>query len=642
MKKVLAIGFGLMFLSGLSQAKDPVIMTVGGEDVTKSEFEYLYNKNSQQQINPQTLDEYVEMFKLYKMKVADAKQFGLDNKTSFKKEIEQYRHELAAPYLVDSLYLYKLVDEAYARSRKEVPASHIMLFKSQNPVENLKLRHKMDSIKGCLNNGESFEDLARKYSQDRGSSSKGGNMGWMVAGRYPYSFEEVAYNLTPGEISDIVESPVGYHIIRVGESRPARGRVKVAHILKFTRDANKKDEVKAFMDSLYGVLKAEPAKFGDLAKKYSDDLGSARQNGMLPKFGAGEMVEEFDSVSFALKNGEISEPFETPYGYHIVYKLESSPVEDYNTVKTLTLNKLSKNSDERAAMIRKHNAGRFAPNHKAGLNKKTVDALRETVKEKGITPEVVADWNTMAKRPIATVDGQNIAVAEFAKKLDGVDQSNTEVASAIFDSRLDSFFSDLVINAEEQSLEKKVPEYRNLLKEYHDGTLLYDVSVMKVWDRAALDTQGLDRYFKEHKEDYAWTEPHVKGYFVQTVNDSVAQLIKERFVQLGGDSIAVTLRKEFPKELAIEKILIAKGANPMVDHVVWGGPEVESSIAKYQTYFILDPRILMMPEEVGDVKGLVTSDYQNMFQNAWEDELRKTYPVKVNEKVLNQVKKELK
>ena len=194
MKKPILTGVGLAAVLLAYAAKDPVIMTINGEDVTKSEFEYLYNKNSQQQINPQTLDEYVEMFKLYKMKVADAKVAGLDTTAKFRKEAEQYRHDLATPYLADSVYLNQLVDEAYARSRKEAVAKHIMFFKSPNPEHNLQMKAKADSLKQVLDNGGNFEELARQYSQDKRSAVKGGTMGyigsisvWIRGGRVRYA-----------------------------------------------------------------------------------------------------------------------------------------------------------------------------------------------------------------------------------------------------------------------------------------------------------------------------------------------------------------------------------------------------------------------------------------------------------------------
>ncbi len=181
MKHTLLAGFGLGVLALAYAAKDPVIMTVNGVDVPKSEFEYLYNKNSQQQINPQTLDEYVEMFKLYKMKVADAKAEGLDTLSSFIKETEQYRRDLAAPYLADSVLLNKYIDEAVDHARQEAEAIHIMLFKTRDAATNRVMKQRMDSIRGVVLSGGDFAELAKQYSGDRSSSSRGGRMGWIVA-----------------------------------------------------------------------------------------------------------------------------------------------------------------------------------------------------------------------------------------------------------------------------------------------------------------------------------------------------------------------------------------------------------------------------------------------------------------------------
>ncbi len=200
------------------------------------------------------------------------------------------------------------------------------------------------------------------------------------------------------------------------------------------------------------------------------------------------------------------------------------------------------------------------------------------------------------------------------------------------------YYNNLLVEAEEASLEQTEPDYRNLLKEYVDGSLLYEVSVRKVWDKAAKDTEGLEKYFEANRANYKWTEPHVKGYLVQTTNDSVASLIRERAAALAPDTLVQTLRKEFKGSIGIDRVLVSKGTNAMVDNIMFGGPEVQPSNSKYQVYFMIDPRVLTEPEEAADVKGLVTSDYQNEFQTAWENELRRKYPVKVNEKVLRQVK----
>ena len=615
-------------------------MTINGEDVTKSEFEYLYNKNSQQQINPQTLDEYVEMFKLYKMKVADAKAAGLDTTAKFRKEAEQYRHDLATPYLADSVYLNQLVDEAYARSRKEAVAKHIMFFKSPNPEHNLQMKAKADSLKQVLDNGGNFEELARQYSQDKRSAVKGGTMGYIVSGQYPYGFEVAAFATPEGSISDVVESPQGYHILKGGHKRDARGRVKVSHILKLARQESDWARAKEQIDSLYQVVTANPEKFNEIATTNSDDRGSARQGGQLPWFGAGEMVEEFDSAAFALKKGEISKPVKSQFGYHIIIKQDERGPLPKEAVKKQTLARMSSPQDERYSLIQKHQTELFAARHKAQVNQSGLDAVNDYVAKNGIDSLFYAKWlGNDGNITLMTADGNKYNVADFVAKFNGVKQSNPAAAKEIIDANLDSWMNGILTGLEEEALAKSEPDYRNLLKEYVDGSLLYEVSVLKVWDKAAKDIPGLEKYFAENRMKYKWDTPHVKGVFVQAVNDSVATAIKDLARGAAEDDIVPALRKQFKNQMAAEKILVPKGSNAMVDYVAFDGPVAPSSIEKYPVMFMLNKRVLTVPEEMQDVKGLVTSDYQNMFQEQWENELRNKYSVKVNKKVLKSVNK---
>lgn len=638
MKKPILTGVGLAAVLLAYAAKDPVIMTINGEDVTKSEFEYLYNKNSQQQINPQTLDEYVEMFKLYKMKVADAKAAGLDTTAKFRKEAEQYRHDLATPYLADSVYLNQLVDEAYARSRKEAVAKHIMFFKSPNPEHNLQMKAKADSLKQVLDNGGNFEELARQYSQDKRSAVNGGTMGYIVSGQYPYGFEVAAFATPEGSVSDVVESPQGYHILKGGHKRDARGRVKVSHILKLARQESDWARAKEQIDSLYQVVTANPEKFNEIATTNSDDRGSARQGGQLPWFGAGEMVEEFDSAAFALKKGEISKPVKSQFGYHIIMKQDERDPLPKEAVKKQTLARMSSPQDERYTLIQKHQTERFAARHKAQVNQSGLAAVNDYAAKNGIDSLFYAKWlGNDGNITLMTADGNKYSVADFVAKFNGVKQSNPVAAKEIIDANLDSWMNGILTGLEEEALAKSEPDYRNLLKEYVDGSLLYEVSVLKVWDKAAKDIPGLEKYFAENRMKYKWDTPHVKGVFVQAANDSVATAIKDLARGAAEDDIVPALRKQFKNQMAAERILVPKGSNAMVDYVAFDGPVAPSSIEKYPVMFMLNKRILTVPEEMQDVKGLVTSDYQNMFQEQWENDLRKKYNVKVNKKVLKSV-----
>lgn len=640
MKKILVASAGVCAVALAFAAKDPVIMTVNGVDVPKSEFEYLYNKNSQQQINPQNLEEYVEMFKLYKLKVADARAEGIDTLPSFLKETEQYRHDLSAPYMVDSVYLNKLVKEAYDRSRNEAEAYHIMLFKGRDAQTNLETRERADSIRKVLLNGGDFAELAAKYSQDRSSNSRGGRMGYIIANNYPYSFDVTAFSLPEGEISEVVESPVGFHILKGGKKRPARGKVRVAHILKLTqgKDAAGAAQAKAQIDSLYNLAVAG-GDFAQLATNNSDDRNSARQGGNLPLFGAGEMVEEFDSAAFALADGEISKPFATSYGWHIVKRFDGKAPESLEEMKPRLLQRMQQRNDPRWGMIRDNLSANLARKHKASLNKEAYDKFYAVVEKEGLDTAAYAfAAGPLANEWIAQIDGKRIPFSDFISFLSGL-RLKRALAMDMLRDGFPNYYNKLLVNAEEEDLLKENADYRNLLKEYVDGSLLYEVSVQKVWDKASKDTEGLDKFFKAHRNDYAWKEPHAKGFLVQAANDSVAALVKARAAELGADTLAVALRKEFPKVISVDRVLAPKGTNAMVDNVMFGGPKVEPSSSSYTVYFMLNPRVITVPEEVSDVKGLVTSDYQNEFQTAWENELRRKYPVKVNEKVLKTVKR---
>lgn len=644
MKKIALAGLSACAIALAFAAKDPVIMTVNGVDVPKSEFEYLYNKNSQQQINPQTLDEYVEMFKLYKMKVADAKAEGIDTTASFLKETEQYRHDLAAPYLADSVFLDNLVREAYDRTQQEVEAYHIMLFKTRDMAQNVALRQKADSLLSAIKGGEDFGQLAAKYSQDKASNSKGGRMGWISSGMYPLAFELEAWKLPEGEISkEVVESPVGYHILKGGKHRAARGKRQVSHILKITKGKSDAEVAQARkdIDSLYQVVKANPADFAKIATANSEDRGSARQGGALPLFGAGEMVEPFDSASFATGIGEISDVVVSPFGYHIIKVTGMQPVPSFKDIKANQLQRMQSPQDPRSKQIRQHQIKRFEKKHKGSLNQKALAELRATIAKQGVDSALIADWTQMprAGMPILSVKGKNHTVGELARSFGQVKVPASQEAVDFFDSKVDALYIEALDEAEEADLLKSQPDYRNLLKEYVDGSLLYEVSVRKVWDKAAKDTEGLNKYFEANRDNYKWTDPHAKGFLVQAANDSVASLIRARAAELPEDELVNTLRKEFKGQASIDKVLVSKGTNQLVDYLVFGGPEAAPSNNRYTQAFMINPRLITEPEEVNDVKGLVTSDYQNEFQEAWEKELRAKYPVTVNEKVLRQVKR---
>lgn len=638
MKTKMLVGMGISAFALVLAAKEAVVMTVNGVDVPKSEFEYLYHKNSQQQMTTQPIEEYVNSFKLFKLKVEEARAEGLDTMPEFIKEMEQYRHDLASPYMADSTYMYKLLDESVNRAKSEVEARHIMLFKSRSAAENEAKRLKIDSIRNVLMNGGDFEELAKQYSEDRRSSVNGGNMGYITALQYPYTFETVAYNLPEGKISEIVESPVGYHILKGGKKRDASGEVLASHILIMAQgDAQKEEKAKSLADSLYNIVSVNPAEFEDLARRFSDDPGTARSGGKLDWFGRGRMVHEFDSVAFAIPDGTISQPFKTRFGYHIIYRHDHKGAPSAQELKPRFLSFVSSPMDPRKKMIQDNQTEKLEKKLKGKLNKNIVESLRKKVGETGIDSLFYAS-TLNDPTVLATIGKKSYPVKDFANSLGGRHNPDVKSSLKVFDDLIDSYYNSILIGAEEERLLESKPEYSNLYNEYVNGSLLYEISVKKVWDKASKDEEGLKRYFEENKDKYVWEEPRAKGYLVQTVNDSVASLVKARALTLGRDSLVKTIQKEFPKEVSISKVLETKGNNAMIDNLLFGGSKASPSSAKFTEYFMIDPRVITVPEELQDVRGLVTTDYQNLLQKEWEDELLKKYPVSINEKVLKSVK----
>lgn len=643
MRNKILVGAGVSACLAAWGAKDPVVMTVDGIDVPRSEFEYLYQKNIRQQLSPQPLDEYAEMFAVYKMKVADAKAAGLDTLETFRKEMLQYKRELAEPYLTDSVMIEKLVKEFAARTAEEVHASHIMLLKSRSAEKNRKQRARLDSIRARILAGEDFGKMAAEYSEDPSVKTNGGKLGYIVAGRYPYDFETAVYTLPEGKVSEIVETPAGYHLIMAGPRRKAKGKVEVSHIMVMSRPTDSEEsrkQAKERIDSIYGVVKADPSKFADLARRLSQDPGSARQGGRLPAFGTGEMVPEFEEMSFSLSDGEIGHPVKSMYGWHVILRHSSAAGADENLVRSDVMRRLSNPQDGRARMMKKQLTERLALKHKARLDEKVLQTVVDAAKVNGIDSAFHTRCASapLAEMTIAVVGGKKLPVADFMKGASSLTDIPADMAELIIRNAADSYFSQKLVEAEEDWLYANEPDYRNLLNEYHDGTLLYEVSLDKVWNRASADTEGLKEYFENHRADYTWTHPRVKGLLVQAADDSVAAAVRERMLALPADSVVSVTRREFAGKVKIEKVLAAKGTNPMVDNLYYNGPEVAPSSASFTSYFLYEPREISAPEEVADVKAQVVSDYQNELEKKWVDELKRKYPVKINRKQLGKVK----
>lgn len=617
--------------------KDPVLMTVNGKAVTLSEFEYMYNKNNQQQVAKQPLDKYIDMFTVYKLKVADAEAAGIDTTASFKKEFAGYRNELAAPYLVDTVAQENKAKEIYEHMKYNVKASHIMLPLDRDIVKNKQTEAKLDSIRTCILNGQSFEDLALKYSVDQSVKNNKGSMGYVSVGRFPFEFEQACYSTPVGEISPVFKTDFGYHIVKVYDVRDDEGKVLVEHILKLypqKATEEQKAEVYAKVDSIYKVIKAG-GNFEEIAKKESQDPGSARKGGQLPWFGRGEMVPEFENVSFELAKDSVSAPFATRYGVHIVKKLDSKKLGSYAEERERAMGVLM--ASPYANIAYQSKLDQLKKQYKLMRNVELEKKLKEEVTSPNALDSAFIARHENSTETLFTIADKNYPLSLLIAELKNVGVARDDLAWNILDARTNRVIDREVAEYERQMLEKNNPEFRNLVNEYRDGMLLFEISNRNVWDKASTDVEGLTKYFNDHRDAYKWNAPKYKGFLIQTTGDSISREVKARLKTLGEDSLVRVLRRDYGKYIKVEKVLVAEGENAMVDSEKFGGPRVKPE-KKYSDYFVYGGKVLAQPEEMSDVRGQVVADYQNYLEDEWVAQLRKKYKVTVDNKVLKKLK----
>lgn len=636
-KHIVAVGLGLMSLTALIAQTDPVLLTVNGKDVPLSEFEYLFHKNNSQQAAPQQTDEYLNMFIDYKLKVADAESQGLDTTAAFLEEFNQFRGELSAPYLKDKGVEEALLQEIYTRMGQERTVSHIMVQSADKVLA--------DSLYQLVKSGKApFADMARAYSIDKPSAVRGGVMGIVKAGRFPKPFEDAVYAMCVGELSEPVNSGFGWHIIRLDDVKPARGEVLASHILRSTRNLSDSAAAaeKLRIDSIYAVLVAHPEEFGVVAAQLSQDPGSASRGGSLGWFGAGVMVQPFDSIAFAMDKGTISQPFETPFGWHIINKLDSRGIASYDELRPQLLNQLNASDAAREPELA------YQRDAIQRFNGHLVDESFAGLAEMIGGQDAVLDSATMKRLaaftlPAFVIDGKTTTIGEVAKEIKQARMMGADLIAQLIQDTAQEMLGAKAMELAREQLYLTEPDYRNLVNEYRDGILLFEVSNQNVWEKAAQDKAGLEAYFNANRDKYQWESPKFKSFVIFTPSDSlmseVMTYIADFPAGITKDELGEALRKKFGRDVKVEKVLAAKGENKITDYLGFGQPKpADADGARWKSYAAFQGHVYDQPQEAADVRSAILPDYQAVLEKAWLEKLHKKFKVKVNKKVLKLAK----
>ena len=643
--QILSLALLVLFGSENAFASDPVLMKINGKPVYKSEFEYIYNKNnSNNSLDKKTLDEYVDLFVNFKLKVEEAKAQGLDTTQSFISELAGYRSQLTRPYLTDSKVDEQILREAYDRMKEDVEVSHILVRIQQGatPADTLTAWKKINSTLKRLDK-EDFAKVAKEISEDQSAEENGGYIGWVTAFRTVYPFETVAFNTPVGKISAPVRTAFGYHIIKVHNRRKSQGEILVSHIMRFTAEGDeaKNKAAKQKTDSLYQRVLAGD-DFGKLASEFSEDRGSATRNGELPWFGSGRMIPEFENAAFALKNtGDVSTPIQSAFGWHIIKLLDRKGVASFETVKADIERNVKR--DERANMGQKAFVDRLRKEYGYAVNTAYVNEFSKLLENKTLADSVFQLEAAKLNKPLFTFAGKEFTQADFAAYLKKNAFSEKAIASEIIEQKLDAFTEKEILAYEDSQLENKYEDFRFLINEYHDGILLFEVSNNEVWEKASKDTEGLARYFGQHKADYRWEKPHFKGRVISCKDKATLKAAKAIVKRSHNDSIDKYLRTRLNDSIQyvkVEKGLFAQGENKAVDKFGFKVKKAKFEPTKEYPYvFVVGKNLKNNPEDYTDVRGLVTADYQEYLEKEWITALRAKFTVEIDQNVLKTVRK---
>ena len=659
---VLAAFIMPVFLANAQSKLDKqVLMTIGDQDITVKEFSDVYYKNNLKSdvIEKKSVDEYLDLFTTFRMKVMEAERMKLDTSAKFKRELAGYRKQLAKPFMSSDDITDELVQEAYQRKQKDLRASHILIRCDKNalPSDTVKAYNKaMDIRKKALAKGADFAALADQYSDD--PSAKGmkatadsparpgnhGDLGYFTVFDMVYPFETGAYNTKEGEISMPVRSDFGYHIIKVQSMTEAMGMIQAAHIfLQLPFDASEEDEaaMKQKAENIYKELMAQDGKnWSEKVKQYTDDKGTIARDGALSPFTVSRIVPEFIEACKSLEVGQIAQPVRTNYGFHIIKLINKSGVGTFEQEKQGLAERIEK--DMRSKKSEEMVLKQVKKDYKFKQNDKHLEAFITTVDSsilrKAYEPSDKADM----KATLFSLEGNPTTVSDlvdYIKK--NMTKQSFSSPSAYAYELYESFRDATLLEYADAHLEDKYPEFKALVQEYKDGIMLFDLMDKEVWNKAVKDTLGLEEFHQRNANKYMWEDRAYATIITVTKPESLPKVkaLLDSGIEL--DSLKVTVQRDSIPAVFVRQGHYQKGDNNFVDQTEWKAGvrnEIPSTVDQSTTIVCISELRKPEPKTLKEARGLVTSDYQVELEQKWVQSLKERYPVKINEKVLDKVR----
>jgi len=612
--------------------KNLTVFSVNNSAVSTDEFLHLYRKNvinKSEKPSEKQVEEYLDLLINFKLKIAEAKARGLDTTQKFNKEFRTYREELKRPYRAEPDALDKITRETYQRLTEEIKASHILIMVKPDatPADTLIAYEKITNARNRVLQGENFEKVASEVSEDPSAKYNFGNLGYFTAMQMVYPFEDAAYKTKPGEVSSIVRTQFGYHIIKVFDRKPARGEVEVSHILlRSTSPDDNKAKGKIF--EIYDQLKAG-RNWDEVCKEYSEDGSTKNSGGKLRPFGVGALasVPEFEAMAFSMEQpGEISDPFQSNIGWHIIRLEKKIPLLPYSEMEPALKRRLSR--DERLQISKQA----LAEKRKKDYQLVEYLSVRSKIFDLADSSLIKAQWrytggDALNEQTLFSLLTNSTPVSEFVHYIEK-NQTPTALLPAAYMKQLyDGFVDESIMQAEEEKLTHEHPEFGNLLNEYREGILLFDIMETEVWNKASGDTIGQRKFYEINKTNYQAGE-RVEARIFSAPNESVIKEVMAKVNQ--GDSLSNADLRRF-KSIQPFRTYERKDSK-VIDRINWttGMHEVEID----GQFYLVEVKRLVAPgiKSFEDARSAVISDYQDKLEKQWISELKGKFTVKVNNK----------
>ena len=620
---------------------NPWVFSFGKDTVYKTEFERLLskNKNTKETPDEKSVREYLDLYENFKMKVSEAKLKKLDTASTFINELSGYRSQLAKPYLTDKKVTENLIKEAYERMKWEINASHILIncAENANPKDSLAAYTKIMDLRKRYLKGERFDSLALKYSEDPSAIKNLGLLGWFTSFHMIYPFENQAYNTPKGEISMPFRTRFGYHLLKVNDKRAARGEVQVVHIMQRTGPNASEEtmkDAKSKIDSAYDQLMKGVA-IETVVEHFSQDDGSKANKGVVNWFGSfSNFPDDFKDMCFSLNKGEISKPFKTQYGYHIIKLADKKPLQEQKELEESIKTKISR--DSRAESSKLVVAQRIKKENNYKEYPANIKEFISTLDSSFTKGSWSYDESTLTDKPVMSFNNKSYTVKNLAKfvQVNQESQPNGSIP-VIMNGLMKKFSDEKALEYEESMLEIKYVDFRNLMQEYHDGILLFDLTDKMVWSKAVTDTAGLEKFHEANKSKYLWKD-RLKVYTYSCLNEKAkAEAMKMASAGKSIDEIKTKLNKKIVGTIVVSDQKTEKGESPAIDKL-WdkkGVIDVPNENGAFKFQFV-EGIVAPEPKTLKEARGIATSDYQNYLEKEWIKSLHDKYPVIVNEETV--------